>query len=141
AVSLRENGVASTILNFGPFSQEQAEQLVRLGISQSVYSEAIDVLVAAARSQGRRARVHIKVDTGLGRVGVPYDEALPFIERVESTPELAIEGIFTTFTEDPEFDRVQLERFLRVCDAAAAQGISLGLRHAASSAAVATFPD
>lgn len=141
AVSLREKGITSTILNFGPFSGEEAVQLVELDVSQSVYTDAVDMLAEAARRLNKRAKVHIKVDTGLGRVGVPYYEAGPFIERVASISETQIEGIFTTFTEDPEFDRVQLDRFLQVCDAAAQKGISLGLRHAASSAAVATFPE
>jgi alanine racemase len=141
AVSLRENGITSTILNFGPFSQEEAVEVVRLEVSQSVYTDAVDMLAEAARRLNKRAKVHIKVDTGLGRVGVPYHKATPFIERVGSMSETLIEGIFTTFTEDPEFDRVQLDRFLQVCDASAQKGISLGLRHAASSAAVATFPE
>ncbi|UCC49333.1 MAG: alanine racemase, partial [Gemmatimonadota bacterium] len=141
AVSLREKGITSTILNFGPFSGEEAAQLVELDVSQSVYTDAVDMLAEVARRLNKRAKVHIKVDTGLGRVGVPYYEAGPFIERVASISETQIEGIFTTFTEDPEFDRVQLDRFLQVCDAAAQKGISLGLRHAASSAAVATFPE
>jgi len=80
------------------------------------------------------------VDTGLGRVGVPYYQALPFIEKVASMPDIAIEGIFTTFTEDIEFDKIQLERFLQVCDTAKKKGISMGQRHAASSGAVANFP-
>lgn len=141
AVSLRENAISSTILNFGPFSQDEAVELVRLDVSQSVYTDAVEMLAQAARRLNKRAKVHIKVDTGLGRVGVPYYEAGPFIERVASIPEILIEGIFTTFTEDPEFDRVQLNRFLQVSQAAAQKGISLGLRHAASSAAVATFPE
>jgi alanine racemase len=141
ARTLRENGIGGTVLNFGPFSREEARHVVRLGISQSVYTNDIDALVEAARSLQVRAKVHIKVDTGLGRVGVPYYQALPFIERVASMPELSIEGIFTTLTEEPEFDRVQLERFDEICDAAKEEGISVGTRHAASSLPISTFPD
>lgn len=141
AVALRENGIAGTVLNFGPFSQEEANQLVRLDISQSVYSVAVEMLAHAARDQGRQAKVHIKVDTGLGRVGVPYHEAPSFIERLASVPEIAIEGIFTTLTEEPDFDPVQLARLTQVCDAAEDKGISVGVRHAASSLAISSFPD
>ncbi|UCC72918.1 MAG: alanine racemase [Gemmatimonadota bacterium] len=141
AALLRENGIGGTILNFGPFSRDEAEQLVELDISQSVYSDAVDMLAEAGRRQGQGAKVHIKVDTGLGRVGVPYHEALPFIEKVASLSGISIEGIFTTLTEEPEFDRVQLERFIQVCDAAEDAGISVGSRHAASSLAIATLPD
>jgi len=141
ALAMRESGIKGTILNFGPFTKAEAEQVVRHDLSQSIFSETVDPLAAAARKLGKQAKVHIKVDTGLNRVGVRYDQALPFIEKVAAMPDIAIEGIFTTFTEDIEFDKVQLLRFKDVCAAAAKKGISLGMRHAASSAAVANFPD
>ncbi|MFQ5865555.1 MAG: alanine racemase [bacterium] len=140
ALHVRESGVSSPILNFGPFSPQEAEQLVRLNISQSVYTDQVAALAEAARKLNRTAKVHIKVDSGLGRVGVPYYLALPFIQKVASMPEITIEGIFTTFTEDEAFDNIQLERFLQVCTAASKRGITIGLRHAASSAAVLAFP-
>jgi len=140
AVSLRDNGIKGMILNFGPCSKKEAEQIVKLNISQSVYSEAVDILANAARKLNKQARVHIKVDTGLGRVGVPYYKALPYIEKVASMQEITIEGIFTAFTEVKEFDQIQLERFLQVCDTAKKKGIFLGLRHVASSDAIANFP-
>jgi alanine racemase len=141
AVALRENGITGAVLNFGPVSQQEAEELVRLEVSQSVYSVAVEMLARSARGQGKQARVHIKVDTGLGRVGVPYYEAPSYIERVGSMPDIAIEGIFTTLTEEPDFDRVQLDRLIQVCDAAENKGISVGVRHAASSLAISKFPD
>ncbi|UCC71589.1 MAG: alanine racemase [Gemmatimonadota bacterium] len=141
AVALRENGIRGTVLNFGPFSQEEADLLLRLDISQSVYSETVEMLARAARGQGKQAKVHIKVDTGLGRVGVPYWEAPSYMERVGSMPEIAIEGVFTTLTEEPDFDPVQLDRLMQVCDAAENKGISVGVRHAASSLAISNFPD
>lgn len=140
AQQVRESGIRSPILNFGPFSRPEVEQLVRLNVSQSVYTDEVVALAEAARKLNQKAKVHIKVDTGLGRVGVPYYRALPFVEKVASMPEITIEGIFTTFTEDEEFDKVQLERFLQVCTAARKRGITIGLRHAASSAAVLAFP-
>lgn len=141
AVALRESGIGGTILNFGPFCQEEADQLVRLEVSQSVYTNAVEMLARSARSQGKRAKVHIKVDTGLGRVGVPYYEAPSYIETVAAMPAIAIEGIFTTLTEEPDFDPVQLDRLIQVCDGAENKGISVGVRHAASSLPIANFPD
>ncbi|MCP4542726.1 MAG: alanine racemase [Chloroflexi bacterium] len=139
AVALRENGVTGTILNFGPISPLEADQIVRYDISQSIFSEAVGVLANAARRLNKQAKVHIKVDTGLSRVGVPYHETLPFIEKIASMPGLVIEGIFTTLTEEADFDRVQIERLLQVCDEAKKRGISVGTRHASSSDAVATL--
>ncbi len=139
ALSLRENGIKSTILNFGSFSQDEAEQIVQENITQSVFSETVDSLAKAAHKLNKRVKVHIKVDTGLGRVGVPYYYALSFIEKVASIPEIAIEGIFTTLSEVLEFDKIQVERLLQICDQAKKKGISVGIKHAASSAAVANF--
>lgn len=140
ALQLRENGVKTPILNFGSFSQKEAEEIVRRNISQSIYTDEFVFLAEAARKLNRSAKVHIKVDTGLGRIGVPHYQALPFIEKVAVTSEILIEGIFTPFTEDEEFDKVQFDRFMRVCTKAKKKGISVGLRHAASSAGVLSFP-
>ena len=139
AMALRENGITGTILNFGPFSPSEAVQIVRHDISQSVFSEAVDVLAAAAHRLNKQVRVHIKVDTGLSRVGVPYYQALPYIERIAAMPEIVIEGIFTTLAEEADFDGVQVQRLQQVCDKAKRKGISVGTRHAASSSAVAGF--
>jgi alanine racemase len=141
AIALREAGVKCMVLNLGPFSKEEAEAMVELGISQSVYAPGFEALAEAAKRQGKRAAVHVKIDTGLGRLGVPYYQALPFIRGLAASSEIQIEGVFTTFTEEPEFDKEQLRRFLEVIGAAEGEGITLGLRHAAGSAAVLDFPE
>lgn len=141
ALDLRENGVQTPVLNFGMFSREQAEDLVRRNISQSVFTDDFMLLAEAARKHNRTAKVHIKIDTGLGRIGVPYYQALPLVEKIAATEGIRIAGIFTPFTEDDAFDKTQLNRFLEVCEAAKKKGIEVGLRHAASSAGVISFPD
>lgn len=136
AVQLREAGVKAMILNFGPISRDQTDEIVDNGVSQSVYTpEAIEYLVGAAKKLNKKAKVHIKVDTGLGRVGVPYYEAGAFIEKA-AREEIEIEGVFTTLTEEAEFDLVQLDRFANVCQGAKKKGIAVGLQHAASSASI-----
>ncbi len=141
AVKIRENGVKTPILNFGTFSSLDTEQLVRLNISQSVYTDAVEKLSETARKTNKKTKVHIKVDTGLGRVGVPHYKALPFIKKVADLPGIIIEGIFTTFTEDEEFDKIQLQRFLKTCNASKEYGINVGLKHAVSSAGILSFPE
>lgn len=140
ARQLRAAGLGGLILNFGPFSDTDAEDIIRLGISQNVFTDQVEVLARAARRLEQPAHVHIKVDTGLGRVGVSYDRALDFIERVAALSGVVIDGVFTTFTEDPEFDPIQLARFREVCSRASERGLSLGLRHAASSSAILDLP-
>lgn len=140
ARALRQAGIEGVILNFGSFADAEAEEVVRLGISQNVYTEQVEALARATGRLNRRAHVHIKVDTGLGRVGVPYDRAGEFIARVAALPGLTIDGVFTTLTEEAEFDPVQLARFGEVCARAAERGLRLGLRSAASSAAILALP-
>lgn len=141
ALRLREHGVKTPILNFGPFARDEAEALVQHNIAQSAFTDEVAYLSEAARALNRTAAVHVKVDTGLGRVGVPHGQALPFIETIASMPGVTMAGIFTPLGEEEDFDRIQLDRFAQVCDGARQRGIDVGLRHAASSAGVIAFPE
>ena len=136
AVALREAGIRCPILNFGPFDRRDSAEIIRRELSQSVFTEEAAYLEEAAAGLNKPVSVHIDVDTGMGRTGAAPGRALPLIEKIAALPHLKIEGVCTTLTEDPDFDREQLRRFLEVCAAAKAKGISLGLRHAASSAAL-----
>ncbi len=142
AVRLRERGVKTPILNLGPcYSADEAQEIVGRNIIQTVYTDDYRLVAQAARKAKRRAKVHVKVDTGLGRVGVPHQHALGFLEAVAAAKEIQIGGIFTALTEDEDHDRVQLRRFAEVCEAAIAKGIRVGLRHAASSAGILSNKD
>ena len=142
AEALRSAGVDAPIMNFGPMLGTEAEYLIERQIEQMVYTrEAVSALVAAAAMQVAEARVHVHIDTGLGRVGVPYRDAAALLEWIGGRSRVRIVGTSTTLTEDPEFDREQLRRFLEICSAAETAGIDLGTRHVASSAALMDFPD
>ncbi len=136
ALLLRKAGIRASVLNFGPYARQECSQIVLNNISQSVYSEEVGYLHEAALKQNRKAGVHIDVDTGMGRTGIPYSNALPLINRIASLSGLKIEGIMTTLTEDEKFDLEQLRRFEELCLQAKRKGIELGLRHAASSAGI-----
>jgi alanine racemase len=136
ALLLRGAGIRSSILNFGPYSREDCDRIVQNNISQSAYSEEVRFLHEAALKQKRQARVHLDVDTGMGRTGIPFKNALPLIHKTSSLSGLKIDGIMTTLTEDDEYDLEQLKRFAEVCSQAKAKGIDVGLRHAASSAGI-----
>ncbi len=141
AVQLRHNQVKGMILNLGPFSARDARTAINHDISQSVFSDAVDVLAQEARTLKKIAKVHIKIDTGLGRVGVPYKQALAFVEKVAAMPEIKIEGVLTAMTEDHDFNPLQIERLNEVYQRAKEKGIDLGIRHAASSAEVDHDPN
>lgn len=134
AVKLRAEGLRCPILNFGPLSAGEAAEIVAQGVSQSVFTDEVFRLDEVAAKKGRQALVHVDIDTGMGRTGIPYDRALGFIEKIALRDHLRLEGISTTLTEDLEFDRVQLRRLNQVYSQAKKKGINCGLRHAASSA-------
>ena len=141
ALTLRRAGITLPILNLGPFTGAEVRSIVAQDITQSVYTEAAALLDREAAAQGRTAHVHVKIDTGLGRVGVAHDRAGDFIFRVAGLKHLRIAGVFTTLSEDRDFDRRQLTRFNAAVAGPTQAGIDLGLRHAASSAAILTDPE
>lgn len=140
ALTLRASGIKTPVLNFGPFSSENAEAIVIHNISQSVFTSDINYLNAAALKLNKKAKVHLHIDTGLGRAGLPYYQAHDFIQQVALMGGIKIEGISTAFTEDPDFDRIQLKRFLSLCHKIEKRGIPLGLKHAASSSGLLNSP-
>ncbi len=142
ALDLCEEGVTCDVLNMGPIYEPQVKTLLEKGVVQSVFKlRDAQLLNSAALSSGNRARIHVKMDTGLGRVGVRYDVAEGFVNELWQMPGLELEGLFTTFTEEEDFDRTQLARLLRIHDSLKSEGIEIPLRHAASSAAILSFPE
>lgn len=140
AILLREKEVSTPILNFGPFSSRDAEIIVQNNISQSVFNKNVSSLNEAALKLGKRAKVHIHVDTGMGRMGISYRDAFPYIKTVSSLKGVFVEGISTALTEDDDFDKEQLKRFMNICKQAEREGISLGFKHAASSDGTLDLP-
>lgn len=142
ALILRQSGIEAELLNMGFFAPTDAEDIVTQSITQALFrwSDALALADAAARSD-KEARVHIKVDTGMGRLGVPHEEAVGFVGRVHSLEGLHVAGLFSVLTEDPDFDRLQLSRFLAVAHALEERGIAVGMRHIASSAAILDTPE
>ncbi len=138
ALQLRESGVRCPILNFGPLFVEDADLLAKHGISQSIFTDDVQILSQKALKWGQKITVHIHIDTGMGRMGIPYHKAEAYIEKVASLDGIRIKGISTTLTEDPEFDKVQMERFLSLCQKSEQKGIRTGLKHAYSSAGIFT---
>ena len=143
ALALRQAGVQVPIMNFGPIDAQDAAVLMEHRIQQIVYDrETIRTLALAAKRQQTTAEVHVHVDTGIGRVGVPFRRAAAvFEEAAAHSPLLKVVGSCTTFTEDGDFDREQLARFRSVCDQASRSGFDPGRRHAASSAGVLGLPE
>lgn len=140
AVQLRNAGVSCSIHNFGPISETDTKWLIEHSVSQSVFSEKIYTLDSMALQIGKKALVHIHVDTGMGRMGIPYHDAPAYVNKVARLSGVKIMGISTTLTEDVKYDKTQLDRFNDICQGLQKEGISLGLKHAVSSGGIFTFP-
>ena len=141
AFSLRDAGIRKPILLLGPFDEQNLADAVSREILPMVYTAlGADFDKIAAKRQ-KPVSLHICVDTGIGRVGVPYHQAAGLVRDLASRSSVHIEGTMMTFTEDPDFDKEQLRRFNETCTALQKEGIGLGRKHAASSFPLFQHPD
>lgn len=148
ALQLRRAGIQSPILVLG-FVPAEALGLAReLGITISLFRE--DIREAAAKlpedPSGLKLKAHVKVDTGMGRLGVlGHDEALAFIERSLRTPQLEVEGLFTHYARaderDKTYTKLQYDRFRQLEGEVKARGWTIPIIHAANSAAGIDTPE
>jgi alanine racemase len=136
AATLREAGIRKPVLCMGPLGEGDLEEAVARDIQPMVYTPVGAALERLAAKRGRAVPIHVCVDTGIGRVGVPHREAAPLLRDLGRRRGVKIEGTMMTFTEDAEFDREQLRRFEALTGGLAAEGVALGRRHAASSFAL-----
>ena len=114
-VELRQAGISGTILCLTYFTRDEVDPILEHDLTASLFAvEAGQLLAARATASGRRAPVWVKVDTGLGRLGVPFQAAPDLIRVLGATPGLEITGLFSTLTENPERDPLQVQRLLDV---------------------------
>ena len=144
---LREAGVKKPILILGYTFPYCYEELIREEIRPAVYRrDTVEELTAAAAKVGKKAKVHIKVDTGMGRIGItPDEEGLEFVRFLIEHPELEVEGIFTHFAKSDEADKTsanhQLELFQNFIDKIQTElGITIPVKHCSNSAAILEMP-
>ena len=144
---LREAGVKKPILILGYTFPYCYEELIREEIRPSVYRrDTVEELVAAAAKVGQKAKVHIKVDTGMGRIGItPDEEGLEFVRFLMGHPELEVEGIFTHFAKSDEEDKTsanhQLALFQNFIDRIQTElGLTIPVKHCSNSAAILEMP-
>jgi alanine racemase len=141
AVALREAGIRSDILLLGPLDDRDLAEAAARRVTPMIYTPVGEALDRAAARAGRPVDIQVCIDTGIGRVGVPVDDAPSLIRDLADRRGARITGAMMTFTEEPDFDRVQLERFLAFCRTLEAQKILLGRKHAASSYTLFQGPD
>lgn len=145
-VALRRAGVTAPILVLGFTPGDWTEVLLREDLTVTVYDlEVARRWSEEAQALGGRVRVHVKVDTGMHRLGVYPEDAPEFVAALARLPGLEVEGIFTHFSSADEADKgyteYQLGRFRSLLATLAHQGLRPPLVHAANSAATLTVPE
>jgi len=143
---LREAGIDCPILAFGLIQPGEAWKTVAARLEQTVCSsELLDALDHESAKAGVKTNVHIKVDTGMGRIGLPPEDAVEFARKVMSCHNLILRGVYSHFScadeSDKEFSLTQLGRFKRTLGALEAAGIPVPIRHMANSAGVLDLPE
>ena len=141
AMTLRDAGISKPVLLMGPCAETELVDLARRDIELMVYTPIGQALERAGARSGRPVRVHVCVDTGLGRVGVPYQQAFGLARDLARLRGVTIEGMMMTFTEDEAFDRDQLRRFNALAAELEQAGVASGIKHAASSYTLFQHPD
>lgn len=147
AVELRQAGIVKPILIIGYTAPENFSDLLQYDITQAIYRlEDCECLSELAVKAGKKAKVHIKVDTGMSRIGFAVsEEGLASAKKVKDYPGLEVEGIFTHFAKADEIDKQyafgQKEKFLYFIDELEKAGYHFAIKHCDNSAATMEMDD
>ena len=143
---LREAGVTAPIHVFTEPPHEAAPTMLEHDLTPTVYTQAFaEALASAAAERGTEARVHLKVDTGMHRVGVPADDVAGAARALTELRGLIVEGAWSHLAvadvPNHPFTRTQIDLFTRLTEQIEGAGINLKFRHLANSAATMSDPD
>jgi alanine racemase len=149
AAPLRKAGINAPILVFGYVPLWQMREAVRLDLTVTLYAaEAARALSRAALALGQTVKVHVKIDSGMGRLGIrseQIDEILALMRDITALPGIELEGLYTHFamadTQDQTHARVQLARFQHLLQVVEGHQLRPPLVHAANSAATISLPE
>ncbi len=143
AVELRKGGVKTPILLLGGIYGGEVDQVFKYRLTPVVFQkDSLKLLSKEAENRGRKVKVHLKVDTGMGRLGVPTDHWLNFLGKIKRFSRIEIEGLLSHFamTEGGDHTPCQWREFQEAVEMAREAGISCKYLHMANSATLTTFP-
>ncbi len=148
-VELRKAGITIPILVLSLPQPSEFTEIIERHLTPSLCdSELIRMLNVTATAMGRRVPVHLKVDTGMGRIGCTPEEAPELARLIANSQGVHLDGVFTHFAvsdsllpADVDYTRRQIETFRQVVDSIRRLGIEPGICHAANSAAVFQYPE
>lgn len=144
-INLRKNGIAAPILLLGYTPELRLEDVVNNGFIQTVYTyETAKKLSDVAVRLGKTAVIHIKIDTGMGRIGYRVNEAsADEIVKISELPNIEVNGMFTHFStadeKDKDYTLNQYKKFVQMDALLRERGLEIPIKHAANSAAIMDF--
>lgn len=147
AIQLRKNGIDVPILILSYTDPRRAEEIILNDVTQTVFSHDLaEALSEAAVRLDKNIKIHIKIDSGMTRVGfMPGYSAVKNVVRISKLPKIIIEGLFTHFASADENDRsytyMQFERFMSVVSELNRIGIYIPVKHVCNSAGIIEFPE
>ncbi len=147
AIQLRRNGISAPILILGYTDPIRASEIIENDVTQSVYShELAQALSDEAVKQGKKVKIHIKIDTGMSRIGfLPGYSAVKNVIEINHLPNIIIEGLFTHFAtadeKDREYTLTQFERFMSICSELQRIGIHIPVKHCTNSGGIIEYPE
>lgn len=143
-IALRKEGVKAPILILGGIFPGQEGEVLRYRLTPVVFEIAsLMRLSKAASKRNKSVKVHLKVDTGLGRLGVPFDQFPFFLKEVKRIPNIEVEGLLSHFAmtdREEEYTLFQWERFQKALRLAREEGLKSSYVHMANSANLTLFP-
>jgi len=146
AMELREAGISSPILILCCSTSSAADEIVRHNITATVCDLSFGkVLSDNAVKQDKTARVHIKMDTGMGRIGITTEQVIDFATRLSALPGVVVEGLFTHFPSsdevDPSFTISQINIFKKAVAGLSRNNIHIPITHSSNSGGILAFPE
>ncbi|MCM0651075.1 alanine racemase [Clostridium swellfunianum] len=146
AVELRRGGIEEPIMVLGFTPPSLIDMLIRYDIEQTVYTyDLAKEISQLAKKKNKIAKIHIALDTGMGRIGfIPNEESIEQVYNISKLPNIIIEGLYSHFSsadeEDKAYTNMQLERYKDFYNKLAEKGVKINLRHIANSAAIIDMP-
>lgn len=146
-IELRKANIEAPILILSFTPMYQMDKIIEFNLIQTIYNynDAVHLSNLASK-KGKMAKIHIKIDTGMGRIGfLPNEETIERIIEISRLPYLEIEGIYSHFSRGDEFDKsfthLQFDRFKWVINRLTDEGINLPIQHISNSGAILDLPE
>ena len=146
-IELRKNNITAPIMILGYTPLELSEELINNDIEQTVYNlEYAEKLSNIAKGLGKKAKIHIALDTGMGRIGfIPNEESIKAVEKIASLQGIDIIGIFTHFSTADEYDKTytkeQFKKIKNFISELEKRNINIPLKHVSNSGAIMDMPE